>query len=441
MIAKLALVCGAWGFLSDALPMAVKKKFPMKPVPSLAPQENPANLKKAPIQPVVPSQKTAMNVQKAPAAQAPAPTTTPAASAPVSGSAAATMTTAPPAVAAPAPAPALAPASGGTNITLTAEQSAQLKACTACGARINASFTNVRAALTATNSSAYSALTAVRSALDIASATIAQLQGSLSSLLTLAGVDDSFLGDFVTSLGGLVNDTLTRFSDTADSFDSDMQSVLSQYLTQRDEANETMAAAIAAMREALLVANEKAAEAEETATEASANTTLVQAALRARQVAVVVGPVSAAQQAVAKANSTVDKAIDVMVSLNDTLLADWQDDMITKLNDTMIKLQDGLTSAMGKFPEDVPPAVTDQVDALFDQVFAAINTAVGDYDALGAAINMKVLNATNQAIAVKTCLAPLGAMVEDLDGALPRSYSWSLLLAMAVVALSRALMP
>jgi len=328
-----------------------------------------------------------------------------------------------PALVAPA---ALAAADPDSGATLTKEQSAALDKAAACYDDADASVTQVEAAVDIVNETANKFLEAVTSAVKAAQENLAKFQDA-SDALQAAGMDENFITDTVNQLNAKATDVLTVLNKTNEDLKTSLSSVVDQYREEGDKINESLTEAIAATREGLL------ADAAKAEAEAAANiSAMFLIAMKVSEM----GPKSTATKAITKINATADESMEMLASLNTTLLEALMGSAVDNVNSTAHQLQDALVSAEAKFPDTVPSSVTDKVNSIFDAVFAAIE-AVKPTD-VNNQIAPKIQEASADMANLQTCIAPLADMVEDMDGAGRMSGSWAMLSVLIGIALSSA---
>ena len=310
---------------------------------------------------------------------------------------------------------ALAATDRNSNATLTPEQSAALDKAACCGEDVNSSMSEVLGAVAVVNATALGFLDSVTSALGTAEETLWSLQNTFSSVLKIAGIDGGFLSDLVYQMTSKISDTLVVVNATNEDLKKSFANLIDGYSSKADDINESLSTAIASAREGLLASAEKSEE------EAAANQTF----LVARHLSIMMGPKSTATQAIAKVNSTADTLTEMLTKLNTTLLDTLMVDVIEKINSSALKLQDALIAGEEKFPGNVPSALTDKVDSIFDLVFDALD-AVKPSE-VNSELTSKIEAASTDVASLETCIAPLNAMVEDMDGAWHPVCSWSTL--------------
>jgi len=314
------------------------------------------------------------------------------------------------------------------NATLTAEQSAALEKAAACGDEANQSFEQVLAAVAVVNTTSVSFLDAMTAAVEAAQEKLLQIQGTSSSALQLAGVDDSFLGDFVDQISSKINDVLLAVNKSTEDVRSSLTTVIDNYCAEVDEINESLTQAVASAEEGLLAGAEKA--------EAAAAKNASEAFLTVKHSIIVLGPKASATKAIMHVNYTADKMLAMLTKLNSTLMAAFTDDAVDKVNSTATKLQDALTSAEDKFPDGVPSSVTDTINSAFDAVFALI-AAIKPSD-VDSQLTSNIEQASEDISSLEDCMAPLTTMVEDMDGAWHTAGSWVMLSILSGLALAHA---
>lgn len=283
------------------------------------------------------------------------------------------------------------------------------------------------------NSTAATFLDAVTEAIDKAHSSLLTVQGTVSTVLTLAGIDDTFLSDFVTQVSAKIGDTMVTLNETTGNLKASLADVLNDFRAKREAINESLTAAIASTREGLL------ASAEHAQAEAAANAS--ETFLLAKHSATVTGPKAAATSAIEKVNATADKFVEMLSQLNGTLLATLMTEVIDKVNSSACKMQSALKKGEEKFPADVPASVTDKIDALFDFVFAAIDAV--QPSEVNSQLEPIVQGATTEMKSLQGCIAPLDTMVDDMPdiaGASLLSCSWSILATLIALSLSRPML-
>jgi len=313
------------------------------------------------------------------------------------------------------------------NATLTAVQASQLQAARACGARANTSFDHVLVAARMVNTSGFLFLDTVQAALETSQGALLRLRGSVAGMLKLAGVDDSFLGDFVDDMVARTSDTYLVLNESTSDFKASLSSIIGQYRDDREKINESLTAAIASTREGLL---------------ASATSTRVARTASGSAFFLVqldaLNPKKTATKAIEKVNATSAEVTTMLSSLNTTLTGALWNSVLTKVQTSVAELQAAVKKGEENFPVYVPPSITGQVDAVFKAVFSAID-AVNVSEVHGQ-ITPQIQVAASEIALLDPCLRPLGALVADMDGAWHTASSLSMLPFVIAFIVSRAAM-
>lgn len=316
------------------------------------------------------------------------------------------------------------------NGTLTADESSKLKSVGACGVDITDSCAKVELVVGKVNSTALAFMDNATAFLNTASAKLTDVQSAASGMMDLVGIDGSRFTKIMDGVMEKVSHTLTVLNETNTKLKATLGDLVTKFHEEEAAINKSLVEAIVTVREGILKERDEASEAAESLVQ------LPPTSLRQEHATILIGPKAKATAALDKLSDAVDKVLDMLAELNVTALQALHTEVYEKASTSAHNMQDTLLSGLDKFPADIPAAVTQPMNATFDAFFEMLDKL--SPEALNELIAPYIDAASEKVLSFKTCVEPLQMMAADLNAAWPRSSSWSIALALAVVSLWHA---